>query len=305
MWRCHIICSNKFVTCSTIEGKSRRHVLFALQGEPEGGLMLSYNEVTRQYPDHFKISKTHKQQLESLFKERQAVSEHEFRQKVCKHIPDLASKTTTLNWICDAFAFGYYNEQEDFPGVNILTCDDAPEYKLIGRQRSLCWIHDARYYNKLAPFVEHHKKILNEFKDKYWNYYHSLLKYKQAPDAVKRQEMVNKFDELFVSDTGYFDLDKQIKRTHGNKEELLVVLDNPEIPLYNNQSEVYARQQVRKRDICLHTMTRLGTALQDAYMSIIHTCKMHGENPFTYKLDRISGINNYYLPNVVAYAIIH
>jgi hypothetical protein len=156
--------------------------------------------------------------------------------------------------------------------------------------------------NYISPSIG---KILKEFKDKYWNYYHSLLKYKQAPEVVKRQEMVNKFDELFVSDTGYFDLDKQIKRTHGNKEELLVVLDNPEIPLYNNQSEVYARQQVRKRDICLHTMTRLGTALQDAYMSIIHTCKMHGENPFTYKLDRISGINNYYLPNVVAYAIIH
>ena len=56
---------------------------------------------------------------------------------------------------------------------------------------------------------------------------------------------------------------------------------------------------MRKRDISLHTMTRPGTQLQDAFMSIIQTCKIHGINAFSYIRDRISGKNDFYLPDLV------
>ena len=103
-WRTHIICTDKFVTYTTLEGKSRRHVLYALQGAPENGLMLSYNEVTLKYLQKFKISKPHKQQLVEIFSDQPEVNELEFQKKIKAEMPDLASKPTTFNWVCDTFA---------------------------------------------------------------------------------------------------------------------------------------------------------------------------------------------------------
>jgi hypothetical protein len=96
-------------------------------------------------------------------------------------------------------------------------------------------------------------------------------------------------------ETQYFNLNQVIERTRKNKDRLLTVLDHPEIPLHNNQSELVARIQVRKRDICLHTMTHIGTQLQDALMSVIYTCKLHKQDAFAYIQDRISG-KKYSLP---------
>ncbi|MFT5914662.1 MAG: hypothetical protein ACI81T_001152, partial [Bacteroidia bacterium] len=50
---------------------------------------------------------------------------------------------------------------------------------------------------------------------------------------------------------------------------------------------------------CLHTMTHIGTQLQDALMSVIYTCKLHKQNAFAYIRDRISGKNTLYLPDLV------
>jgi len=299
LYRTHVICSQWFAIFSTLEGKGRKHLLFALQGEPQSGLMMVYNPTTLEYLQHFKISNTYTSQLELIFNQTLPVCELEFRQIISCQIPDLVSHPTVFNWVCDAFAFGYYYQQTQYPTVKILISDDAPEYQLIGKEHELCWVHDARYYNKLTPFLDSHKQILSNFKERYWTFYDSLLEFKQSPMTEKKQQIEQNFDELFVPNTPYFDLNKVIERTRKDKENLLIVLDHPEIPLHNNGSELAARHQVRKRDICLHTMTRLGTQLQDAFMSIIYTCNLLGVNAFTYIMDRIAGKNEFYLPDLV------
>lgn len=298
-WHTHILCSNNFMSFSTLERKSRRHLLYALQGEPENGLKFIYTETTKKYLEHFNISKTHKRQLKDLFKSKGAFTEQEFKEKISISIPDLAAKKTTFNWVCDAFAFGYYHYQQDYQQVNILISDNAPEYKLIADEHGLCWVHDARNYNKLSPFVPHHKEVLKKFQDNYWAFYKSLLNYKEKPSQILKTKIIAAFDQLFVANTDYFDLNKQIKKTLKNKKKLLTVLDNPQIPLHNNLSELGARCQVRKRDVCLHTMTHKGTKLQDAFMTIYNTCKMNGINPYTYIKERLSGTNEIYLPDLV------
>ncbi len=50
----------------------------------------------------------------------------------------------------------------------------------------------------------------------------------------KSQALEKEFDELFSTDTGYEELDKRIALTREKKEELLLVLRFPEIPLHNN-----------------------------------------------------------------------
>jgi hypothetical protein len=299
LWHTHILCSNNFMSFSTLKGKGRKHLLYALQGEPESGLSFVYNKTTKKYLDYFKISELHKKQLSSIYKNQGVITEIEFRTTITELMPDLASKPTAFNWVCDSFAFGYYHQQEDYPKVDILISDNAPEYNLIGNLQGLCWIHDARNYNKITPFIKYHQQLVEDFQKHYWKFYRTLLKYKKNPSKNFKQKIETEFDKLFIPNTGYFNLDKQIKRTLKNKDKLLTVLDYPKIPLHNNLSELAARFQVRKRDVCLHTMTQCGTKLQDAFMSIIHTCNLMNINAYSYIRDRIAEQNNIYLPDVV------
>jgi hypothetical protein len=304
LWHTHILCSDNFMSFSTLEGKGRKHLLYALQGEPENGLCFVYNDITEKYLEHFKISISHKKQLKKIYENKGILTEIEFRKRTIELMPDLASKPTTFNWVCDSFAFGYYRQQEDYPKVNILISDNAPEYNLIGNLQGLCWIHDARNYNKITPFVKYHQQLVEDFQSNYWKFYKKLLDYKDKPDKELKHKFDTDFDKLFIPSTGYFDLDKQIKKTLKNKNKLLTVLEYPQIPLHNNLSELAARIQVRKRDVSLHTMTQWGTKLQDAFMSIIQTCRLNGVNAYAYIRDRIAEQNEIYLPDLVAAKII-
>ncbi len=300
LWHTHILCSENFMSFSTLQGKGRKHLLYALQGEQNQGLNFVYNATTEKYLDHFKISVSNKTQLKNIFKGKGVITELEFKSLIKKMMPDLVLKPTTFNWVCDSFAFGYYHQQKDFPKVDILISDNAPEYNLIGNRQGLCWIHDARNYNKLTPFIKHHEQVLDNFVKKYWEFYNKLLEYKKSPNKKSKIQIEKDFNELFIPNTNYFDLDKQIKKTLKNKEKLLLVLEYPYIPLHNNLAELAARIQVRKRDISLHTITKLGTQIQDAFMSIIQTCRLNGINAYKYIKDRIENINQIYLPNIVS-----
>ena len=108
------------------------------------------------------------------------------------------------------------------------------------------------------------------------------MEYKNNPNKKSENQIEKDFDELFIPNTNYFDLYNQIKKTLKNKEKLLLVLEYPYIPLHNNLAELAARVQVRKRDISLHTVTILGTQIQDAFMSIIQTCRLNGINAYKY-----------------------
>ena len=54
--------------------------------------------------------------------------------------------------------------------------------------------------------------------------------------------METEFDELFSTETRYEELDKRIALTKKKKEELLLVLRFPEIPLHNNPAELALRE---------------------------------------------------------------
>ena len=69
------------------------------------------------------------------------------------------------------------------------------------------------------------------------------------------------------------------------------VLHLPDLPLHNNQAELAVRRKVRKRDISLHTMSDLGTAAQDAFMSVVETAIKLGVNVFDYLYDRLANKN--------------
>jgi hypothetical protein len=120
--------------------------------------------------------------------------------------------------------------QESPNTVKILLVDDAPQFKGITELLALCWIHEGRHYKKLTSYLYLHQQEVDNFLDKFWEYYKRLLAYKRSPDAKQAKALSDEFDVLFAIRTGYDALDKRIAMTKAKKECLLLVLKHPKIP---------------------------------------------------------------------------
>lgn len=171
----------------------------------------------------------------------------------------------------------------------ILLSDDARQYLGIAFWHALCWIHEIRLYKKLNPFIDYHRFLLEKFISNLWDYYDKLNKYRDKPDEKVKEELEKEFDKLFSKKTGYEEVDKRIALTKEKKDELLLVLNFPEIPLHNNPAELALREGVVKRKISNGTRSDDGKAAWENMMSIMDTCRKHGISLFDYIKDIFSG----------------
>lgn len=172
--------------------------------------------------------------------------------------------------------------------MDVLLSDDAPQYKLLTRDQALCWVHDGRNYKALRSVVPVHGEKLDDFRCKYWNYFRKLSEFGENSPQEEAEALSAEFDQVFSSKTGYPALDERIAKSKDKKSELLMVLKHPELPLHNNDAELGARTQVRKRDVSLHTMTEDGTKANDTLLTIVQTAKKLGVSAYAYIYDRVS-----------------
>ena len=203
--------------------------------------------------------------------------------------------------LLDAMALAGYQAQTQVPIVELLLCDDAPQFPGLTKHLALCWVHDrragistafdARHYQKLTPHLPCYRTILEAFQKKYWDYYDSLLAYREHPTPEERQKLWEEFDRIFVAETGYAHLDFRIQQTLANKDKLLQVLAHPEIPLHNNASELAVRRRVRKRDVSFGPRSAAGVAAWDTFQTIAATAQKLGVSFLAYITDRVSGRN--------------
>lgn len=192
--------------------------------------------------------------------------------------------------ILEACAITAY--QSSPTAITQLIVDDAPQFKAITQEVGLCWIHEGRHYKKMNPVIQKHTALLESFREQFWDYYRLLLDYKEKPSDESADVLSKMFDALFSQTTGYEKLDKQIALTFAKKEELLLVLEFPFIPLHNNPAELAARVQARNRDIHLHTMSLAGTKTKDTFATLSETARKLSVNLYEYLLDRITGQYN-------------
>ena len=188
--------------------------------------------------------------------------------------------------ILEATAIAAYRQSEY--AIKHLIVDDAPQFKLITETLGLCWVHEGRHYKKLNPTFTVNKKILEDFTNKFWDYYQLLKDYKESPTKRQAQVLTSEFDELFSQETGYVILDEKIKKTFAKKDSLLLVLTYSFIPIHNNSAELVARFQARCRDVHLHTMSIAGTKIKDTLATITMTAKKLEVNVFNYLFDRVT-----------------
>jgi len=172
-----------------------------------------------------------------------------------------------------------------------LISDDAAQFKVLGLMVGLCWLHAERHVARLIPLNAREQKAYDRTRDAIWKYYQRLKAYRESPTARRKAGLERDFDRLFLQRSGYADLNEALKKIHAKKENLLLVLERPEIPLHNNPSENDIRQYVKKRKISAGTRSDLGRRCRDTFMSLKTTCRKLGVTFWRYLQDRINGLN--------------
>jgi len=126
-------------------------------------------------------------------------------------------------------------------------------------------------------------------RDEIWTYYQRLKAYRLVPTPQKKSRLERDFDALFLQRTGFVALNEALQRMHANKEELLLVLEYPHLPLENNLEERDLREWAKTRHISAGTRSELGRRCRDTFISLKKTCRKLGVSFWAYLQDRIHG----------------
>jgi hypothetical protein len=281
-WHTHIVCNPYYTAYSTRPHKDRLTVLSVLQNTDN--LRFRFNSKTLELLQaEFSVPVKWQQSIAAL-------GEVDFDAQALKTLLDDwfgKRNQQTRTAIEQAAATVYYQQQTTVPVIETLVCDDAGQFKSITDHLALCWIHAGRHYEKLSPVVSRHAKSLKAFTERYWDYYASLQDYRAGPAKALAAKLRLEFDALFSTQTGYAALDDRIAKTAAKKDELLTVLDHPEVPLHNNVSELGARVSARRRDVSLHSRSVRGARAMDIFTTLVQTSKKLGVSAYEYLRDRL------------------
>jgi len=129
--------------------------------------------------------------------------------------------------------------------------------------------------------------LQHRIRDLIWRLYASLKVYQLKPGKRRAIALRARFDHVFRRRTGFATLDRLLTRLHANKAELLMVLEQPEIPLHTNGSENDIRCQVTRRKVSAGTRSDIGRDCRDAFLGLIKTCDKLGIAVWDYLGNRL------------------
>ncbi|HTE19951.1 MAG TPA: hypothetical protein VK689_16425, partial [Armatimonadota bacterium] len=155
-------------------------------------------------------------------------------------------------------------------------------------EQALCWVHDARHYYQLSPgFTLFQKRswtpscgTTGPSTPRCWPTGKRL-----PPAAAARLE--GELNALFTREVRFQPLARCLARTYGNKQQLLLVLRRPELPLHNNSTELAVRQRVHRRDVSFGPQSDAGRRAWDVYQSLAGMLEKLGMSFFAYLADRV------------------
>lgn len=288
---CTHIGNETFAWFASTHSKSRINFLKLLRGT---SIHYTLNEVAFNYMAAAGLSKTELQSLrESLilhFEGDQQWSDHLQRLKIStqRHIK-IATEGALLGTL----------SASGLPPELVIISDDAGQFNILNH--ALCWIHANRLFQKIIPLNDDHTRALEWIHSWIWSLYADLQQYKKAPSELAKAAIEQSFDVLCQTESTFATLNQALKRLAKNKEELLLVLDHPEIPLHNNLSERDIREYVIKRKISSGTRSENGRRCRDTFLSLIKTCNKQSISVWDFIRDRTSGENRIpYLPDLVS-----
>ena len=111
----------------------------------------------------------------------------------------------------------------------VILSDDAGQFNL-GRH-ALCWVHAERKVHELDTFCPRQARAKAGVQADIWDLYRDLKAYCRDPAPAAAPALRARFDQLLATRTGFATLDRLLARLAANRDELLRVLDRPEVPL--------------------------------------------------------------------------
>jgi hypothetical protein len=181
----------------------------------------------------------------------------------------------------------------------VIVSDEAGQFAL--DQHALCWVHAERLVHRLDTFTDRQHAAQQRLRALIWWFYADLKAYCRDPTPSRKAALRARFDRIFRRRTGFVTLDRLLQRLHAHKDELLVVLERPEVPLHTNGSERDLRPQVIRRKISGGTRSEQGRDCRDAFLGLLRTCAKLGVSFWDFLGQRLGvpGADAPYLPDLV------
>ncbi len=167
----------------------------------------------------------------------------------------------------------------------VIVSDDAGQFNV--GHHALCWVHAERLIHKLTGFNERQRQAIERTRARVWWFYADLKAYCRDPTPRAKASLKARFDRIFSRKTGVATLDRALARLRANKDELLLALERPDIPLHTNGSENDIRCQVTKRKISGGTRSDAGRDARDAFLGLMKTCDKLGVSFWDYLGSRL------------------
>ena len=105
------------------------------------------------------------QKLSQLLPCNQDWSENQLDELLDEHLPKLGEKLRKV--IKDALAIAAYRTQSLWPVVELLVCDDAPQFNWLTVEGALCWIHEFRHDKKLIPHIPNPRQLAGDLQGEF------------------------------------------------------------------------------------------------------------------------------------------
>ena len=156
-------------------------------------------------------------------------------------------------------------------------------------KHSQCWIHAERGLAKIHPANDQQAMIQKWLRSWFWAIYDDLKAFKAEPDEEKALKVWLGFHALIQTQTCCKPLQEALSGLALIKEELLLVLEDPSLPLHNNLSESQIREYVKRRKISGGTRSDTGRKCRDTFASLKKTCRLYGLSFWDYLTDRLTG----------------
>jgi transposase IS66 family protein len=277
---CTHIGNDRFAFFATTASKSRLNFLELLRAGRDDYVI---NEATLAYMREHKLPKATIALFEGeeqRFPGRDAFMAH--LQKL--GLTDLKVRPDPVQIATEAALWGSVTGQGLLEGT-VIVSDGAGQFRIA--EHALCWVHAERLIHKLDTFCEAHVQAKERIRARIWRLYKALKAYRQTPAPRRASQLERRFDAIFSAETGFATLDRLLARLRAQKNELLMVLKRPDIPLHTNGSENDIRCQVTRRKISAGTRSDEGRDSRDAFLGLMKTCAKQAISFWDYLGDRL------------------
>ena len=277
---CTVIGNQWFTYFRSTDRKSRQTFLETLQGESS---IYVLNEYAHDYLQSYSLATKDWEKL--TFSAQTLVSDQSEWSAYLRDLGIVGKQANRL--VTETALLGGAIEQ----GVDIhlkILSDGAPQFNVL--VHALCWIHAERALRRLPGETDQQRQNIEQMQQLLWDYYQQLKAYQQNPDITLKLQLEQDFDQLFGRCfLKHSALNRVLNQFRARKDELLRMLDCPQLPLHNNGSESDIREYVTLRKVSGGSRSETGRRARDTFLGLKKTCRKLDVSFWRFLISRLRG----------------